>query len=72
MDEVNTCPNQSTPQDNIENNSKEPKAQNKIQGIVFNFHMFWFKLEVGMGIEPMLVPHLGNTDYKSVGAIQLH
>jgi hypothetical protein len=21
-----------------------------------------------MGIEPMLVPHLGNTDYKSVGA----
>jgi len=29
-------------------------------------------LEVGMGIEPMLVPHLGNTDYKSVGAIQLH
>ncbi len=31
-----------------------------------------FKLEVGMGIEPMLVPHLGNTDYKSVGAIQLH
>jgi hypothetical protein len=31
-----------------------------------------FKLEVGMGIEPMLVPHLGNTDYKSVCAIQLH
>jgi hypothetical protein len=30
--------------------------------------MFIIKLEVGMGIEPMLVPHLGNTDYKSVGA----
>ena len=29
-------------------------------------------MEVGMGIEPMLVPHLGNTVYKAVGAIQLH
>ena len=25
-------------------------------------------MEVGMGIKPMLVPHLGNTVYKTVGA----
>jgi len=34
--------------------------------------LFCLKMVQGVGIEPTLGPHLGHTDYKSVGTIQLY